>query len=117
MGAGLLVDLIVARKAPEIMAGLVGLWRHCVEHHALDALGTVSFGRTGARGGDADLDADRGRRFKVNDLPAIDMFVLTQLTGPERRRIYVAHPAGDGGGCVCVGGLERGFSDSAVSDG
>ena len=72
--------------------------------------------RAGARRGYADIDGDRARHLEIDDLPAIDIAGLAELRAPERRRLDIAHPAGDGRGAIGMGRLERRFGDRIVAD-
>src|SRR5205085_12357727 len=102
-GQALFGETVVAHEGPEIMTGLLGLWRDGVEHEAVNALRTVAFRRTGSGGRDSDIDIDGARRLEIDDLPAIDQAGLAQLRGPERRRLDALHPARHRHGLATMG--------------
>ena len=116
---------VVARKSPKIMAGVVGLWRDGVQHKAVHAFAAVAsatgFGRrTRASLSHAHINVHRAGRFKPDDLPAVNLALVAprffDLPGPERGRVDVFHPAGDGGGTVAMGGNKRRLGHRAVAN-
>ncbi|MEJ2655314.1 MAG: hypothetical protein P8Z69_08445 [Acidihalobacter sp.] len=115
-GPALVVEVVVAHEVPEVVAAALGFRRDRSEEEAADALRAVAFRRAGAGNGDADVAGDGRRRLEVDDVPAVHETLAAQLPCPERRRVDVLHPAGDGHFAVGVADFEGDAGDGFVPD-
>ena len=98
------------------MAARFRLRRERGEEGAVHALRAVALARAGAGRRDADVADHHRRRLERHDLPAIGAAGLAQLTGPERRRFDIDHPARHGRGAIGMGHFERRIEDRVVAD-
>ena len=125
MCQALLSHAVVACKGPKVVAGVVGFGCDGVQHKAIHAFAAVArvaiFWRcTGACFGHPHVNVYGAGCLKPDDLPSVYLALVAtrvlDLPRPERRRVYVFHPAGNSGSAVAMRCYKRCLCHGAVAD-